>query len=191
MADRPANRSKTSGSGNSTRDWIVDGIAWEIQTALVAIPALVVAGIVALLFDVSVTMVLVVAIVVALAVRLLFDLWRRLRSAEPAGLPSAAGLPAIRFTASSEANESTSPKGSKCHDHGELVPLSSTGRAERQGCPCPRLKSSIPIVTYRTSPRDSESVDRAPRREEIPCSARDLSCARGDLNPHALSDTST
>ena len=84
MAGRTRNRSKETGSTGSTRGWIVDGIAWEIQTALIVIPALVVAGIVALLFDASVTMVLVVGFVVALVLRLAVDGRRRLSSSDPA-----------------------------------------------------------------------------------------------------------
>ena len=59
-------------------------IAWEIQTTLIAIPALIAAGIVAVLFDASLTMVLVAAVAIALAVRLAVDGWRRLESADPA-----------------------------------------------------------------------------------------------------------
>jgi len=81
---RRQDRSKSTGSKGSTRDWVIDGIAWEIQTTLIAIPALIAAGIVAVLFDASLTMVLVAAVVIALAVRLAVDGWRRLKSADPA-----------------------------------------------------------------------------------------------------------
>jgi hypothetical protein len=87
MADRPQKRSTTTtttASTGSTRDWIVDGIAWEIQTTLMVLPALVVAGIVALLFDASLTMVLVVAVVVAVVIRFALDGWRHLKSADSA-----------------------------------------------------------------------------------------------------------
>lgn len=84
MAGRPRKRSTSAGPPGSTRNWIVDGIAWEIQTALVAIPAVIVAGLVALLFDASVTMVLAVGFVVALVIRLAVDGWRRLTSSDPA-----------------------------------------------------------------------------------------------------------
>jgi len=76
--------SKSTGSKGSIREWFVDGIAWEIQTTLIAIPALIAAGIVAVLFDASLTMVLVAAVAIALAVRLAVDGWRRLKSADPA-----------------------------------------------------------------------------------------------------------
>jgi len=86
---RRQDRSKSTGStgstrAGSTRDWVIDGIAWEIQTTLIAIPALIAAGIVAVLFDASLTMVLVAAVAIALAVRLAVDGWRRLKSADPA-----------------------------------------------------------------------------------------------------------
>jgi len=81
---RRQDRSKSTGPTGSTRDWVIDGIAWEIQTTLIAIPALIAAGIVAVLFDASLTMVLVAAVAIALAVRLAVDGWRRLKSADPA-----------------------------------------------------------------------------------------------------------
>lgn len=69
---------------HATRDWVVDGIAWEIQTTLIVLPALVVAGIVALLFDASITLVLGVAFAVALVIRFGPDGWRHLKSADSA-----------------------------------------------------------------------------------------------------------
>ncbi|MEP6297848.1 MAG: hypothetical protein ABJ382_11010 [Ilumatobacter sp.] len=83
MTSRKKIRSKATDATPSTRGWLVDGIAWETHTTLVAIPALIVAGIATLLFDVSITMILVVAVGAALVIRLVLDGWRRLESADP------------------------------------------------------------------------------------------------------------
>jgi hypothetical protein len=62
----------------------------------------------------------------------------------------------------------------------------------RSAAPVGSVLRAIP-GTHDIYPRRSRPAGRqsAPRRAEIPCTARDFSCARGDLNPHALSDTST
>ena len=83
MAKRSGKVGRDAPSG-STRDWLAGGIAWEVETALTAVPVVIVTGLVALLFDVSFTVVIVVAVVVALAVRLVVDSWRRLTSTDPA-----------------------------------------------------------------------------------------------------------
>jgi hypothetical protein len=73
------------------------------------------------------------------------------------------------------------------HDH-----LDHAGAGPKSGTHQP--KPTVHYETGQITPTQTPFArkDRThPRREEIPCNARDFLCARGDLNPHALSDTST
>jgi hypothetical protein len=65
----------------------------------------------------------------------------------------------------------------------------SAGSAE------PKMPSVSELEALNTEPlraqRYTIRYKSTPGREETPCVARDFLCARGDLNPHARSDTST
>ena len=78
MARRSRNVGVRSDQSGSTRDWLVGGVAWEIETALTAVPLMIVVGLLTLVSDVSFTGAMVIAVVAFLTVRLVAGGWRRL-----------------------------------------------------------------------------------------------------------------